>query len=208
MLVFVDESGDLGFKLGRGSTRFFTIALVVFEREGAALGCQRAVEELRRSLGLPPPYEFHFHDDPHDRRLAFLSVVARHDFYCYTFTLDKASPRLFDNAFRYRDSGYKWVCRTALENAKADLHEATVVIDGSGERRFRREMNTYLRRKLNQKGQRQIARLKIGRSHSDPLLQLVDYVAGVTNRLYEGKAGAEVYDSFLRRKRRSQRKWP
>ncbi|MBI2934194.1 MAG: DUF3800 domain-containing protein, partial [Chloroflexi bacterium] len=31
MLVFVDESGDLGFKFERGSTQFFTIALVVFE---------------------------------------------------------------------------------------------------------------------------------------------------------------------------------
>ncbi len=208
MLVFVDESGDLGFKLGKGSTRFFTIALVIFERAEAALACQEAVEELRRSLRLPPRHEFHFHDDPHERRLAFLAATSRHDFSCYTFTLDKASPRLFDDAFRYRESGYKWVCKTTLENAKHALRNATVVIDGSGERRFRQEMSTYLRRKLNQKGQRQIAKVKIGRSSGDSLLQLADYVASITNRLYEGKTGAETYDTFLRTKRRSQRKWP
>jgi hypothetical protein len=33
MLVFIDDSGDPGFKLDRGSTPFFVIALVIFEDE-------------------------------------------------------------------------------------------------------------------------------------------------------------------------------
>jgi hypothetical protein len=208
VLIFVDESGDLGFKFDRGSPRFFTIALVVFENGEAALSCQQAIEGLRQRLYLPDGYEFHFHNDGHDRRLAFLSTVARQDFFCYTFTLDKASPRLTGPGFRYRSPGYKWVCRIALENAGSDLQDATIVIDGSGERKFRTEMGTYLRRELNSEQRQQIRRVKIGRSHSDPLIQLADYVAGVTNRLYEAKGGAEIYENYLRRKRRSQRKWP
>ena len=94
MLVFVDESGDLGFKLDRGSSQFFTIALVVFEDGPAALACQQVIESLRRQLHLPANYEFHFHKDSHQRRLAFLSTVARQHFSCYTSTLDKVSPRL------------------------------------------------------------------------------------------------------------------
>ena len=211
MLVFVDESGDLGFKLQRGSSRYFTIALVLFERPETALACQRAIERLRAALNLTPGHEFHFHGDSHARRIAFLGAIANHAFHCYTFTLNKASPRLDGSGFQYRSPGYKWVCRTALENARQDLVDATVVIDGSGERKFRREMDNYLRAQINQRGEsgeRQISRVKIGRSHNDPLLQLADYVAGVTNRIYEGKPGAEIYEGFLRRKRRSQRKWP
>jgi hypothetical protein len=208
MLVFVDESGDLGFKLGRGSTRFFTLALVVFEDDRAALECQTAIEGLKAALNLPPRFEFHFHDDTHERRLALLSVIASRDFYCYSFTLDKASPKLTGQGFRHRAPGYKWVCKTVLDNAAADLKNATVVIDGSGERRFRQEMSTYLRRELNAKQKELVRKVKIGRSSSDALLQLADYVAGVTNRLYEGKEGAEVYEQYLRRKRRSLRKWP
>ncbi|MDP2661051.1 MAG: DUF3800 domain-containing protein, partial [Dehalococcoidia bacterium] len=136
MLVFVDESGDLGFKFDRGSTRFFTMALVVFENSEGALACQRAIEDLRQRLCVPAGYEFHFHGDSHDRRLALLSAVSRQDFSCYTFTLDKGSPRLTGAGFKYRSPGYKWVCRTALENVASDLENATVVIDGSGERRF------------------------------------------------------------------------
>ena len=69
-------------------------------------------------------------------------------------------------------------------------------------------MSGYLRRHINESNERQIAKVKIGRSHSDALLQLADYAAGVTNRWYEGKPGAEVYESYLRSKRRSARKWP
>jgi len=208
VLVFVDESGDLGFKLERGSTRFFTMALVVFEDSQAALACQRAIEAVKERLSLPPGYEFHFHSDSHDRRLALLSTVARQSFSCYTFTLDKGSPRLTGPGFQYRSSGYKWVCRVALENMSADLQNATVVIDGSGERRFRQQIRDYLRRELNSKERERIRKVKVSRSSSDPLIQLADYVAGVTNRLYEGKAGADQYETYLRRKRRSQRKWP
>lgn len=137
-----------------------------------------------------------------------LTTVRHHSFHCYTFTLNKASPKLTGPGFQHRSPGYKWVCKTALDNARADLKDAVVVIDGSGDRRFRREMNNYLRSQTNMEGERQIARVKVGRSHGDPLLQLADYVAGVTNRLCEGKIGADVYEGFLRDKRRSQRRWP
>ena len=140
MLVFVDESGDLGFKFKRGSTRFFTIALVVFENSEAVLSCQQAIEGLRNRLELFPRFEFHFHGDNHDLRLAFLSTVAWQDFTCYTFTLDKASPMLTGRGLRQKDSGYKWVCRIVLENVAGDLEDATVIIDGSGERKFRQQL--------------------------------------------------------------------
>ena len=39
MLVFVDESGDPGMKLGTGATPFFTVALVVFEDHEEAAAC-------------------------------------------------------------------------------------------------------------------------------------------------------------------------
>ncbi len=69
-------------------------------------------------------------------------------------------------------------------------------------------MKEYLRRELNSAQREKIRHVKIGRSSGDPLIQLADYVAGVTNRLYEGKAGAELYEAYLRKKRRSQSKWP
>ncbi len=31
MLVFIDDSGDAGFKLGKGSSEFFVISAVIFD---------------------------------------------------------------------------------------------------------------------------------------------------------------------------------
>jgi hypothetical protein len=208
VLVFVDESGDLGRKLGKGSSGFFTIALVVFQTAEAARTCQGAVEKLQIELGFGVGQEFKFHDDSHRRRLALLSTVTAHDFTCHTFTLNKGASRLTGPGFEYPQAAYKWVCGIALDNAKAFLDEATVVIDGSGNRLFRQQMGTYLRQQLNTRERRHIAKVKIGRSHRDPLLQLADYVAGVTNRHHQAKSGSGTYEGYLRRKRRSTRLWP
>jgi hypothetical protein len=208
VLVFVDESGDLGRKLGRGSSDFFTIALVVFERREDAQKCQARIEALQAEKGFGLRQEFKFHDDNHRLRLAFLEAVSGERFTCHTFTLNKASPRLSGPGFAYPSAAYKWVCSTTFDNAKSFLVDARVVIDGSGNRLFRQQMGTYLRRQINTQEEHCISSVKIGRSHGDPLLQLADYVAGVTNRGYQAKAGTEVYEKFQRAKRRSRRLWP
>jgi len=51
MLVFIDESGDPGLKIEKGSSRFFTIALVIFEDKEEALACDQRIKLLKRELG-------------------------------------------------------------------------------------------------------------------------------------------------------------
>lgn len=43
MLVFIDESGDPCFKLKQGSSRCFTIALVVFEDNQETVDCDTRI---------------------------------------------------------------------------------------------------------------------------------------------------------------------
>ena len=50
MLVFIDESGDSGLKIGEGSSRYFTVALVVFEDREEATACDQRIELLKREL--------------------------------------------------------------------------------------------------------------------------------------------------------------
>lgn len=49
MLVFIDDSGDPGFKLDKGSSAFFVIALVIFDDEMQAEKVAIAIKELRSS---------------------------------------------------------------------------------------------------------------------------------------------------------------
>lgn len=76
MLVFVDESGDTGLKLDRGSSKFFVVTLVVFEDHDEALACDERIQLLRRELGFSPKTEFHFRTNSRRIRQAFFDAVA------------------------------------------------------------------------------------------------------------------------------------
>jgi len=83
MLVFVDESGDTGFKLGQGSSGQFTITLVIFSENEEAEATSRRIDELRAELKLSEDGrkgEFHFNDNSNDQREAFLLAVSKFDF--------------------------------------------------------------------------------------------------------------------------------
>ncbi|MBI4287519.1 MAG: DUF3800 domain-containing protein [Chloroflexi bacterium] len=75
MLVFVDESGDPGLKPDSGSSRYFVIALVVFEDNDEAEAVDRRIELLRREMRLNPRFEFSFNRCRRDFREQFLKAI-------------------------------------------------------------------------------------------------------------------------------------
>lgn len=64
MLVFIDDSGDPGFKLEKGSTSHFVIAMVIFDDTLEAEKTALAIKELRRELQFSDNSEFKFFDIP------------------------------------------------------------------------------------------------------------------------------------------------
>lgn len=110
MLVFLDESGDPGRKIDRGSSLFFTVALVVFNDRDEATRCDERIRLLRSELNLPGSYEFHFSENSHRVRCAFLEAVAPYDFFYHAFVLNKDPDRLFGKGFDHKESLYKYVC--------------------------------------------------------------------------------------------------
>ena len=60
MLVFIDDSGDPGFKFERGSSRYFIVLILIFNDELEAEKTAVAIKELRRNLGFPDDAEFKF----------------------------------------------------------------------------------------------------------------------------------------------------
>jgi len=48
MLVFVDESGDTGLRLSKGSSNYFVVTLVSFQDHDEATRCDRTIDELRK----------------------------------------------------------------------------------------------------------------------------------------------------------------
>lgn len=207
MLAFVDESGDTGRRTSEGSSKFFTVALVVFKSDEAALECDQRISSLRVQLSLPSTYEFHFAHNSTRIKTEFLTAIAPYSFSYHAFALNK--DQLYSPGFDKKESLYKFTARMVFENASAILNQATVVIDESGERQFRKELAAYLKRRITGiDGHVLIKKVKMQRSAGNNLLQVADYMAGISNRVLLGGKDAITLHRIIACHEASIRKWP
>lgn len=181
MLVFIDDSGDPGFKLDKGSTHFFVIAMVIFDDDLEAEKVAVAIKELRRELGFSDLAEFRFFKTRHEVRVRFFEKIRGFDFRVRYLLVDKTiirSPQLKQD----KNSFYAYFIKTALKNSGGTISDAKIKIDGSGDRVFRKNFLTYLRRELNSDNCCIIRQCKLVDSKSNVLIQMADMVAGCINR--------------------------
>jgi len=207
MLIFIDESGDPGLKVNKGSSEYFAVSLVVFEDADEAIACDQRIELLRREIGWKAGSEFHFRRNSHRVRETFLQAVQPYSFFYYGIAIKKS--KLYGEGFTNKESFYKYACRLVFENAKEKLHDATVVIDRSGSTDFRNQLNSYLKRHMNDDQHRLIKKLKMQDSSGNNLLQLADYVASVISRsVQRQKHKADDYRKIIAHREIYVQVWP
>lgn len=204
MLVFIDESGDTGRKIDRGSSRYFIVVLVLFEEDDEAIACDQRIDLLRKELRLPDGYEFKFQKMRRAHRETFLQAVLPYSFFYFGIIINKDPKKLFGEGFLLKESFYKYACSLVFENAKPHLKNATVVIDGSGSREFKRQLQYYLKRKTDGV----IRKVKVQSSHSNNLIQLADMVAGSVHRSLSKKGDREAYRPIIKPREMRVQIWP
>jgi hypothetical protein len=183
MLVFIDDSGDPGFKLDRGSTSHFVIAMVIFDDELEAEKTAVAIKELKRDLCWSENIEFRFFKNSHDIREKFLKVVDKFNFKIRCLVVDKTL--VYSHELRTnRNSFYSYFIKEALKNNGGSIMDAKIRVDGGGDRLFRKSFLGYLRRELNSDQICIIKNCKLIDSKSNVLVQMADMVAGSINRSY------------------------
>lgn len=140
MIVFIDESGDAGFKTNKGSSPNFVIALVIFQDELVAEETALAIKKLRKTLGYKDNYEFKFNKSNRHHREIFLNTVKFFDFSIRAIIFNKT--RLYSNHLReIKDDFYSFVLRMVLEHNNNMIKNAKVRLDGSGEKVFRQQLS-------------------------------------------------------------------
>ncbi len=87
MLVFIDESGDAGFKLARGSSPVFALAMVLFDDHSEAQRTKLLIEAGRKILNVRP--EFKFNKCNAVRRDGFFQQVAGCNFRVRAIVVEK-----------------------------------------------------------------------------------------------------------------------
>jgi hypothetical protein len=185
MYVFVDDSGDPGFKFNKGSSRFFVIACCVFETAEAAESASAAISALKDRLGRPQHVEFKFAKTRLDTQVQFFDALSREEFFIRVLVIDKVARQQMDRDYE-SDSLYHVAIHQVLASASPVLSGARVTIDGGGSRNYRKSVAGLIRGELRFSTPGAIRTISFAQSHRDPLLQLADMVAGCARHLAEG----------------------
>ena len=208
MLVFVDESGDPGFKFASGSSIFFIVVAAIFPDSFSADACDRSIEELRRTLRLPLRYEFHFSHCSDRVRREFFKKVVTDQFQYHGFVLNK--PRLYGNRFNDKQGFYDFTVGLVCENAGPLLRDAIVVIDKCGDREFKQKLAKSLKARMTDgDGNCRLKKVRMESSHNNNLVQLADMLCGAVGRSFASTDanGGEWRKIVSRREERVQF-WP
>jgi hypothetical protein len=208
MLVFVDESGDSGLKVDEGSSHVFVLTLVIFRCHIEANAVDELIRHLRNEMKMHPQSEFKFNRLRESGRKQFLTTVAQRDFVYYSMVINKS--KIYSKGLSYKEPFYKYVCSLAFENAKHLLEEAIIVIDGSGSREFRQQLQNYLKRKVNDKSEPIpcIKKVKMEDSKKNNLLQLADMVCGAVARVYKKTDKDDSYRRIIKTREGYVQFWP
>jgi hypothetical protein len=178
MLVFIDESGDPGFKVAKGSSAVFVAAMVIFQTGADAAETQvRIAASAARRLHKG---EFKFSKSRGDVRDAFFEAVCGCPFSVRAIVVQKEkiySPHLKT----VKETFYEFFVKQMLRHDSGSLDGAKVVIDGSGDRAFKRQLSTAIQKKVRAGAVKQC---RFSDSKADPLIQLADMCAGAIARSY------------------------
>ena len=182
MIIAIDDSGDPGLKIGKGSSRYFVIAVVCFADDLDAEEVSLRIKRIRRDLKWKSLHEFKFRKTSPEIRRMFLTEMKRFNFEVSLVILDK-NDIINDITFKKNASKlYNAAILKAIASFGEQVEDAHIYIDGESGVDYRRKVRTYLRKNLPK---RAIKELTYRDSKNDSLIQLADMVAGAARRSVE-----------------------
>lgn len=178
MLVLIDESGDPGFKITKGSTSHFVVSMVIFKDFKTAEKVSNEISQTRENLRVKS--EFKFNKCSNTVRDSFFETICPFNFNVRALVVQK-DLIYSDNLRENKDKFYNFFIQQLLKHDGNLLENAKIKIDGSGDREFKQELERYLKKQIHNK---KIKSVKFADSKRDNLIQLADMTAGAIARSY------------------------
>lgn len=205
MYVFIDDSGDAGFKLGEGSSDSLVIACCVFPDADSAELASDEIRKIRSELGWHSEHEFKFSKTRSDIRKLFLTRISQQNFFIRAIVLRKRDV-YSDFLKTEHHSFYNFAIQSVLSNSAGTIQNASIRIDGSGGRQYRQAAVSYFRREAGAKDAGIIRKVTFVDSHRDQLIQLADMVAGAIRAAHDSpRNDAKEYLLALEPRMRDER---
>jgi len=202
LLVLIDESGCPGFKLNKGSTPYFVLAMVIFDDYSIAEKTSFVIGNLRERLGVKP--EFKFNKSSNKIRDIFFQTISQYDFSVRALVVKK---ELIHSSYlkTKKNECYNFFVRNLMSYDGNCLSNASVKIDGRGNKEFQNAMVSYLRKQI---GSNKVRKYKLVDSKKDNLIQLADMTVGAIARSYnDNRKNNNYWLDILRKNRKIKNIW-
>ncbi len=119
-VVYIDESGDEGFRFSQGSSQWFVLSAII-TRKVNDVDTVKLVDEVRVKLNKPAKKHLHFKDLRHEHRLPYIDRIAKADLQTVSILVHKPSIdepekfmkryQLYFHAVRHLFERVSWYCR-------------------------------------------------------------------------------------------------
>lgn len=186
MIVFIDDSGDPGFKLSKGSSKYFIICCVIFTDNLEAEKTSLSIKELRRKLKISDFYEFKFNKTNNKFRKAFFETVKSFKFKVRAIAVDKK--KIYSQRLKnHKEEFYNYIIMQVIKHGQGKIKKAKLKFDKRGEVGIRNQLRVYLSHRLDNKNQHIFCDLKFVDSRQNTLIQLADMLAGSIYAYYLNK---------------------
>jgi hypothetical protein len=187
-LIFIDDSGDTGFKFNKGSSKFFVLVAIIMDSRETTELISLAIARVRLLMKLGLDYEFKFNKLNKAQRINFLKKINYLDFNIDAIVVDK----------RILEDTKLLLLKTveALLSLDKSMYDGSIIkIDGKANEVLRNSLVKRLN--LLHKEKTDIGFIR----SSNNLIQLADMVAGSIRRSYESdKNDRFIYIDLLKKR--------
>jgi late competence protein required for DNA uptake (superfamily II DNA/RNA helicase) len=167
MLVFIDESGDGGYKFEKGSSLFLVFVAIIFKNSKDADILNIEIERYKTKNKITGGKELK-HSKLNKKQKLFLSnLFKKHNLNVKTYFYKKDLNNKVDNL-------YKMILEKFLKEHEKDFQDKTIFIDGKQDKIFLKSFKTEITctTKISTKN------IKFVNSKTNNLIQLADFIAG------------------------------
>lgn len=179
--IFLDESGELGFK--KSPTRFFTITLLVCGiREEHEL--QRIIKKIRQRIlkkKLKQSSEIKWNNSKEGIKQRVFKKLEKINFEIFTIILDKS--KVYDYLRKKKHKLYNYLSKLIIAECSIEGKLELIVDKSKNKRSLRDDFDNYIRNNLR----KECTNLSI--KHEDSKgnggLQILDFISGAIFNKYE-----------------------
>lgn len=186
--IFIDESGDPGFKLGAGSSQYFLIGFAYFPSENYKISIDFIKENIKSKTGTAPK-EIKFNKSSHEVRMLLLQQLAENNGrfgYIYVNKL-----KIYEYLRGHPEINYIYnqmifyLIENLIEQEQIRDHITLYLDQRSKNKDIKKNISTYLKRQIDPilSPYRLYARFE--KSHNSRGVQCADCVCGSIRRMIE-----------------------